>query len=193
MKKLLVPTVLFSSLWLLQGCIGAAVMVGSAAVATKTATDPRTVGRQMDDTTLESRVNAALAKDKELQKVSRVVDIAYQSKVLLVGQTPNQAFSDRAKQIAMKVPGVKAVYNEIRIGKPIGFGTSSSDSWITTKIKSEFLTSNLVKSSSVKVVTENGEVFLLGVVTQQEGQDAALIASKVSGVKRVTKAFDYLN
>ncbi|HHQ6591764.1 TPA: division/outer membrane stress-associated lipid-binding lipoprotein [Serratia fonticola] len=182
--------VLFSAL-LLQGCV-AGVVVGSAAVATKTATDPRTVGTQVDDGTLEARVENAISKDQQLKKEARVIATAYQGKVLLTGQAPTTELASRAKQIALGVDGAAEVYNEIRQGTPVSLGTASSDTWITTKVRSQILTSDTVKSSNVKVTTENGEVFLLGLVTQQEGLSAAQIASQVSGVKHVTTAFTYV-
>ncbi|WP_445496396.1 division/outer membrane stress-associated lipid-binding lipoprotein [Photorhabdus sp. SF281] len=177
---------------MLQGCIGAAV-VGSAAVATKSATDPRTIGQQVDDGTLEARVSNALNKDKQIKERIRVITTAYQGKVLLTGQSPDSNLSDRAKQIASRVDGAHIVYNEIRQGKPVELSTASKDTWITTKVRSKILTSDSVKSSNIKVVTENGEVFLLGILTKQEGNAAAKIASETDGVKRVTTAFTYLN
>lgn len=190
MKALTSLAVLLSAL-LLQGCIGA-VVVGSAAVATKTATDPRTVGTQMDDGTLELRVNNALNKDKPLDKETHISVTAYQGKVLLTGQAPSAELSARAKQIALGVNGTTEVYNEIRLGTPVTIGTASSDTWITIKVRSQLLTSSLVKSSNVKVTTENSEVFLLGLVTQREGAAAADIASRVNGVKHVTTAFTFI-
>ncbi|QTF10266.1 divisome-associated lipoprotein YraP [Brenneria izadpanahii] len=177
---------------LLQGCVGA-VVVGSAAVATKSATDPRTVGTQVDDSTLEIRVTNALGKDEQLKKEARVVATAYQGKVLLTGQAPTAELSERAKQIALGVDGAAEVYNEVRQGTPVSLGTASMDTWITTKVRSQILASDTVKSSNVKVTTENGEVFLLGLVTRREGTSAAEIASKISGVKHVTTAFTYLD
>ncbi|SPP31905.1 Osmotically-inducible protein Y [Arsenophonus endosymbiont of Aleurodicus floccissimus] len=184
-------TIICSTL-LLQGCIGAAV-IGSAAVATKSATDPRSVGRQVDDGTLEARVSAAINKDQKITRNARVITTAYEGKILLTGQAPDFALAERAKQIATKVEGVKAVYNEIRQATPVDLVTASKDTWITTKIKSQILTSDSVKSSTVKVITEGGEVFLLGILTQQEGAAAARIASETDGVKRVTTTFTYLN
>lgn len=92
----------------------------------------------------------------------------------------------------MGVDGATEVYNEIRKGTPVSMGTASMDTWITTKVRSQLLATDTVKSSNVKVTTENGEVFLLGLVTQREGRSAAEIASKVSGVKHVTTAFTFL-
>ncbi|MDV5353856.1 divisome-associated lipoprotein YraP [Kosakonia sp. SMBL-WEM22] len=189
--KAFTPLAVLISALLLQGCVGA-VVVGSAAVGTKAATDPRTVGTQVDDGTLELRVNSALSKDQQLKKEARVNVTAYQGKVLLTGQAPTTELSSRAKQIAIGVEGAAEVFNEIRPGQPIGLGTASSDTWITTKVRSQLLGSDQVKSSNVKVTTENGEVFLMGLVTAREGQAAADIASRVSGVKHVTTAFTLL-
>ena len=155
--KALSPIAVLISALLLQGCVAAAV-VGTAAVGTKAATDPRSVGTQVDD------VNSALSKDEQIKKETRINVTAYQGKVLLVGQSPNAELSARAKQIAMGVDGANEVYNEIRQGQPIGLGEASNDTWITTKVRSQLLTSDLVKSSNVKVTTENGEVFLMGLV-----------------------------
>ncbi|CNE00745.1 divisome-associated lipoprotein YraP [Yersinia mollaretii] len=187
MKVGYIFAMLFSAL-LLQGCVGA-VVVGGAAVATKSVTDPRSVGTQVDDGTLEARVVNALSKDQQIKSQTRFVVTAYQGKVLLTGQTPTAELSSRAKQIAAGVDGATEVYNEMRLGKPVDLTTASMDTWITTKVRSQLLTADSVKSSNVKVTTENGEVFLLGLVTQQEAQSAAQIASQVSGVKHVTTAF----
>lgn len=189
--KAKMPLAILLSAMLLQGCVGVAV-VGSAAVATKTASDPRTVGTQVDDGTLELRVNNALAKDKQLKKDARISVTAFSGKVLLTGQAPNAELAAQAKQIAINTNGATEVYNEIRMGQPVGLGTASSDTWITTKVRSQLLGSDRVKSSNVKVTTENGEVFLLGLVTQDEANAAADIASRVSGVTRVTTAFTLL-
>ncbi|EML2248126.1 TPA: divisome-associated lipoprotein YraP [Klebsiella aerogenes] len=189
--KALSPLAILLSALLLQGCVAAAV-VGTAAVGTKAATDPRTVGTQVDDSTLELRVNSALGKDEQIKKEARINVTAYQGKVLLTGQSPTADLSSRAKQIAMGVEGTTEVFNEVRQGQPIGLGIASSDTWITTKVRSQLLGSDQVKSSNVKVTTENSEVFLMGLVTDREGRAAADIASRVSGVSRVTTAFTYI-
>ncbi|STD23148.1 Predicted periplasmic or secreted lipoprotein [Enterobacter asburiae] len=166
--------------------------MGTAAVGTKAATDPRTVGTQVDDGTLEAARQQCAVERRTNQERSAYQRDAYQGKVLLAGQAPNLELASRAKQIAMGVEGTTEVFNEVRQGKPIGLGDASSDTWITTKVRSQLLGSDQVKSSNVKVTTENGEVFLLGLVTDREGKAAADIASRVSGVKHVTTAFTYI-
>lgn len=190
MKVISTLAVLISVL-LLQGCIAAAV-VGTAAVGTKAATDPRTVGTQVDDSTLSLRVSNALSKDEQIKKEARINVTAYQGKILLTGQAPDLSLAERAKQIAIGVEGVVEVFNEVRQGQPINLGTSSSDTWITTKVRSELLASDQVKSSNVKVTTENSEVFLMGLVTNREAQAAADTASRVSGVTHVITAFTFI-
>lgn len=137
MKVLSALAVVMSAL-LLQGCIAAAV-VGTAAVGTKAATDPRTVGTQVDDGTLELRVNSALSKDEQIKKEARINVTAYQGKVLLAGQrqilnsprAPNRSrwvWKARRKCITRSASG-----------QPIGLGTASSDTRITTKVRSQLL------------------------------------------------------
>lgn len=190
MKTNLIATVL-SSVIFLQGCVGAAVLIG-AAVATKSAIDPRTIGTQVDDSTLELRAINALNKDPKLKKEAKISVTTYQGKVLLTGEAQSTELAERAKDIIARVEGVSAIYNEIRQGRPVDLATTSSDIWITTKVCSQLLSVLSIKSSKVKVTTENGEVFLLGLVTRKEGQSAAKIASKVSGVRHVTTAFTYV-
>lgn len=167
-------------------------LVSTVAAGTKAATDPRSVGTLVDDEVLELWVSSALAKDEQLRKETRISETAYQGRVLLMGQVPDGVLSVLARQITLGVDGVTEVYNEIRQGKPVTPATIASDAWLTTKVRSQLLISAMVKSSSVKVVTENGEVFLLGLVTEREGRAAADIASRVNGVKRVTSAFSYI-
>ncbi|MDT9587551.1 MAG: division/outer membrane stress-associated lipid-binding lipoprotein [Candidatus Arsenophonus melophagi] len=178
--------------FLLEGCLGAA-LIGSVAVATKSVTDPRSIGRQVDDGTLEARVSAAIKKDQDLTRHARIITTAYEGKILLIGQSPNLELAERAKHIAMRIEGVEEVYNEIRQAKPVDLSEIYRDTWITTKIKARIFSSDLVKSSTIKVITEAGEVFLLGILTQEEGVLAAKIASEIDGVKRVITAFSYLN
>lgn len=174
----------------LQGCMTAAV-VGGAAVATKVATDPRTVGRQIDDETLEEKVAYNLNKDDQLKEEARINVVAYSGKVLLIGQAPNESSKEQAKNIAAGVEGVVMVYDEIRIGEKIGMLQATQDSWITTKIKSQLLINASVKSTEVKVITENGEAFLMGNLSSAQADAAAEVARNVNGVTKVVKVITY--
>lgn len=176
---------------MLQGCVAA--VLGGAAAGTKIATDPRTMGTQVDDETLEVKVENALEKDAQIQSEARVNAVSYSGRVLLIGQVPSESTKETATSLAKGVDGVSDVYNELRTGPKIKISQISKDSWITTQIKSKMLVDGRVKSTDVKVITENGEVFLLGNVTQAQAEAAAEIASKISGVQKVVKVFKYLN
>ncbi|MFP3036845.1 MAG: division/outer membrane stress-associated lipid-binding lipoprotein [Arsenophonus sp.] len=187
------PIIIICSSLLLQGCFSA-VVIGSAAIAAKSVTDPRSIGRQIDDGTLEVRVTTAINKDKEIIHNTRIIAIAYGGKILLIGQAPDLSLAERAKWIATNIEGVQRVYNEIRQAVPVDFGISSKDTWITARIKSQiFIKSDLVKLLTVKVITENKEVFLLGILTKEEGEDVTKIVSETDGVKRVITAFTYID
>lgn len=174
----------------LQGCLATA-MVTTAAVATKVATDPRTTGTQIDDEVLEERVAYNLTNDAQLKEEARINVVAYNGKILLIGQAPNYVATESAKNIAAGVQGVKDVYNEIRIGNKISTGQIALDSWITTTVKSKLLLNAAVKTTEVKVITENGEVFLMGKLDNTQADAAADVARNVSNVTKVIKVITY--
>lgn len=192
LKRLVLLAFAGFSLVSLQGCIAAAV-VGGAAVATKVATDPRSAGRQFDDETLEEKVAYNLNKDAQLKQEARVNVVAYNGRILLIGQVPNEMSKEAAKNIATGVEGVSQVYNEIRVGSRVSVAQIGKDSLITSQVKSKMLWNSEVKSSDVKVITENGEVFLLGNLTQSQANAAAEVARHVGGVSRVIKVIHYIN
>ena len=176
---------------MLQGCVAA--VLGGAAAGAKVATDPRTVGTQVDDETLELKVENALDKDAQIRSEARINAVSYSGRVLLIGQVPTTSTKETATSLTQGVLGVTEVYNELQIGPKVDLAQISQDGWITTQVKSKMLVDDRVKTTDVKVITEKGEVFLLGNVTQAQGNAAAKIASKISGVKRVVKVFKVLN
>ncbi|MCW9718185.1 division/outer membrane stress-associated lipid-binding lipoprotein [Avibacterium sp. 21-599] len=192
LKKL---ALILGSAFLLQGCVSATVagIVGATAVATKVATDPRTVGTQVDDETLEEKVLHAINKDQQLDSEARINVVSYGGRILLIGQVPNENLKEIATGLAKGVDNVSEVYNELRVGSPISLGQISQDSWITTQIKSKLFVNSGVKATDVKVITENGEVFLMGNLTQQQADAATEVARNVAGVLKVIKVFKYLN
>ena len=189
MKKVSLIVMLISCALTLQGCVAAVIGVGAGATA-KVATDPRTAGTQVDDTTLSSRMGMKIKNNGPFFIGSRIVTSAYGGNILLTGQANNEQV-EKAESLAYQVEGVKKVYNQIRIGEPVGAGTITNDTWITTQVKSQLVLDAKTKARKIKVVTENGEVFLIGIVTSEEGKVAAEIASKVRGVKKVITLYTY--
>ncbi|WP_150539218.1 division/outer membrane stress-associated lipid-binding lipoprotein [Actinobacillus vicugnae] len=189
-KRISLASLFAVTLLSLQGCIATAV-VTSAAVATKVATDPRSTGTQVDDEILEERVAYNINKDEQLKEEARINVVAYNGKVLLIGQAPSMEAVENAKNLAAGAEGVTEVYNEIRTGAKIGVGQISIDSWITTAVKSKLLINSEVKTTEVKVITENGEVFLVGKLSPTQADAAAEAARTINGVNKVIKVIDY--
>lgn len=186
-KNYLKALLLVSAATLMQGC--ATAIVAGTMTAVSAANDPRTIGSQIDDNNIEVKAASELSKDDGIDKHTNLNVVSYDGTVLVVGQAPNQFLIDSALKIIKKIPGVRNVHNQIKIGTPASFSTQSNDVWITTKVKADLLTDESVKGHNIKVVTENKEVFLMGVVTPEQAGKAALIASKVAGVERVIKVF----
>ncbi|WP_417439109.1 division/outer membrane stress-associated lipid-binding lipoprotein [Idiomarina sp.] len=184
LSKTALPVV-FISLLSLQGC--AAVAVGAAAVGISSATDPRTIGTQVDDQTIELKANAKLGNDEQLEK-SRVVAVSYDTNVLLVGQVPSEALKRRAEDVIKDTNGINKIFNQLRIGSKASAAVRAGDSWITSKVKLKFANNKSIDATNIKVVTENAEVFLLGHVSQAEADAAVEVARNVDGVERVIKA-----
>ncbi|MAL83743.1 MULTISPECIES: division/outer membrane stress-associated lipid-binding lipoprotein [Idiomarina] len=184
LSKLALP-VIFISLLALQGC--AAVAVGAAAVGISSATDPRTIGTQVDDQTIEMKTNAKLGNDEQLED-SRVIAVSYDTNVLLIGQVPSESLKRRAEDVIRDTNGINKIFNQLRIGSKASATVRAGDSWITSKVKLKFANNKSIDATNIKVVTENGEVFLLGHVSQAEAEAAVEVARNVDGVGRVIKA-----
>ncbi|MGO4999973.1 division/outer membrane stress-associated lipid-binding lipoprotein [Oceanisphaera sp. W20_SRM_FM3] len=181
---------LLSATLLLQGCAG--VLFAGAGTGIASVTDRRTVSTQISDQAIDVRATHRLGTSKPLWEQSRVVVITTNGKSLLIGQTPTQAFSQQAEAIVKGVPGVTEAFNELRIMAPLDITARSQDSWITSKVKSTLLAEKNIDGSKVKVVTENSEVFLIGLVTQREADISVQLARNIAGVKRVITVFEFI-
>lgn len=179
---------------LLSGC--AAVIVGAAAVGASAVHERRSVGTMVDDEGIEWKIKSAISDDKPLSSQSHINVISLNGVVLLVGQTPTEALRTQATNLARGVEQVRVVHNELTIAAPNSYITRSSDAIITSKVKTSLFK---VKGhddfdpTRVKVVTENGTVYLMGIIYRSEADDAARQASEVGGVQKVVKLFEYID
>jgi len=125
-------------------------------------------------------------------KNTHIIITAFNNDVLLAGQTPEEEQRKKVEQLVREIPQVDEVHNLITIGSPSSALTRVSDAWITTKIKSKLMVLDDVDATEVKVMTENGTVYLMGVIRPSEAQAAVDVASRTDGVSRVVKVFRYL-
>jgi len=195
MKALIVLFTFLATTPLLNGC--AAVVVGGAAASgVNMAHDRRTVGAYIDDEGIELKALNAIHQEQELSGQIHINIISINGVVLLVGQAPTEAFRQQAGSVVQGIEKVRLVHNEMTIAAPNSMMTRSSDSLITTKVKGSLFG---VKGQEdfgptrVKVVTENGTVYLMGLLYHAEAEAAAGEASQVSGVQKVVKLFEYLD
>jgi osmotically-inducible protein OsmY len=173
----------------LHGCFPAIVAGGGAAVLM--AEDRRSSGTYIDDQNIELKVSRRIS-EKYDDKVH--VDVtSFNRFVLLVGEAADQASKDDIGVLALGVETVRNVQNEIVIGSNTSASTRANDAYITSKVKAQFVSQNKFQANHVKVVTENGVVYLMGLVKHKEGDDAAETTSGTSGVQRVVKVFEYID
>jgi osmotically-inducible protein OsmY len=183
--KILVLGVLASSL---SGCIG--LVLTGAAVGMMAVTDRRTIGTQTEDQGIEFKASDVIRT--KLHSSGGISVTSFNRKVLLSGQVLNEQTKREAETLVSKVDNVKLVFNELAVSDRASFGTNTVDAAITTKIKAFFLEASDLSSNVYKVVTESGIVYLMGITTQREGNRAAEVASRVSGVSKVVTLFDYV-
>ncbi len=187
MRRLVVPLALAAVLPLLSGCFGvAATGIGAAALMVD---DRRTTGIYIEDENIEWKALALLQRDF---KGSHVNATSYNRRVLLTGEVSTEDTRKAVEEAIRGIPSVREVTNEIAIAGNSSFTSRGNDSLITTNVKARMVGNGKFSPNHVKVVTEAGTVYLMGLVTPAEGEAAVDIARSTSGVARVVKAFEYL-
>ena len=187
MKKIL-PLLVISPF--LSAC--APLLLGGAATTATVAHDRRSTGTIIDDNTLEGKVHATIADNKLLADNSNVSVTGYNGTILLTGEAYDDNIRQQITAAAKSVHGVKRVENQLVVGRRSTFMERTYDSKQTAKVKAALLDIKLpgFDPTRVKVVTEHGYTYLLGIVSQEEAEAAASVASRVSGVKGVVTMFE---
>lgn len=186
-SRILFPTFI---LLLLHGCAAAVVTGGTAGAAM--AVDRRTAGTVIEDQAIEFKAAQAFFADKEINENAHINVTSYNLVVLVTGEAPSEELRDRIIKIVRDIPKVSHVYNEVTIAAPSAYVSRSSDSLITSKVKTKLLTMENFNGISVKVVTEKGVVYLMGLQTREEAERATEAARQVGGVQKVVKLFQYI-
>lgn len=154
----------------------------------------RTTGARIEDQAIETKVVVNMKSQEPAFRKANFHVISHNGVVLLVGQVQSDALKQRATDIASQASTkIKRIHNELEVSGKTGLLARSNDAWISTKVRAQLVADENVPSSQVRVITENGSVYLMGMVNQQEGDNAAALARNISGVTRVVKVFEYLN
>jgi osmotically-inducible protein OsmY len=154
----------------------------------------RTTGARIEDQAIETKITVNIKSQAPSLRSANFDVVSHNGVVLIVGQVQSEQLKEQATRIASEASGkIKRIHNELEIIGKTGLLSRSNDAWISTKVRTQLLVDDSVPSDQVRVITENGSVFLMGIVTQQQGDNAAALARNVSGVTRVVKVFEYIN
>ena len=172
---------------ILQGCFPlAATGIGAAALMVD---DRRSTGVYVEDENIEWKARGRLL---ERFKDAHVNVTSFNLAVLLTGEVPTEQMKQEIADVIRAIPSVKSVTNELNIGGNTALTARANDGFITTNVKTRFINNGKFSINHVKVVTEAGTAFLLGIVTRDEGDAATELARTTSGVSRVVKVFEYI-
>ncbi|HQV88954.1 MAG TPA: BON domain-containing protein [Nitrosomonas sp.] len=175
----------------LVGCVPMFAVGTAAGTGAYISEDRRTSGMFIEDEGIE--LKGARRIHQQYGDHVHINVTSYNRIVLLSGEVPTAAIRADVEKLMMGVENVRKIYNELVIAANTTLASRSNDTLITSKVKARFLAERKFQINHIKIVTENEVVFLLGVVTRQEADNAAQIASSTAGVKKVVKAFEYLN
>lgn len=195
MKKILLASAVAAVISMsTTGCVTPVVLAGTAIGASAVvAIDQRTTGTMIDDKSIEIKAASIIKNNEKIAKESKLEATSVNGTVLLTGQCLNQKYVDFIVENVKKIDGVDRVINKITIEEPISLGRRADDTWITTKVKTQLLFGEEINSGRFKVLTENGVVYLIGLVTKDESIRAVNVASQISGVLKVVKIFEYIS
>jgi osmotically-inducible protein OsmY len=186
MRRNIVVLMLICSI--LTGCV-AAVVAGAATGLV--VYDRRSMVMMERDARIFHIIHTAIATDPRFNH-SHIVVTVFNQAVLLVGQTPISSLRLVAEKIARGTPHVRRVYNEITIDQPKMLSERSKDTLITAEVRTKLLAKRGLESGSIRVVTESGIVYLMGVATVEQANLAVSVARQINGVRRVVKVFQYV-
>ena len=179
----------------LMGLILLALLQGCASVTGPVSEDygKRTLGTVWDDQMIESRGSANIrAANAELGEAHLNVT-SFNGMVLLTGQVPSEAVKQAAGAAVKDLRKVRTVHNELEIAGPTSMMARTNDAWLTTKVKTALFAGEDTETGRVKVVTENGIVYLMGLLSRTEADAAVETTRQVFGVQKIVKVFEYIN
>ena len=173
---------------LTPACVPVLLGAGGAAAVTSLE-DRRSTGAQLDDESIEIRATNRV-NDRFGDRV-HVNVTSYNRIALVTGEVPDERARAEVEKIVLAVPNVRGVTNDLQIAGTSSFGSRTNDSYLTTKVRGRLLDTKRLSPVHVKVVSEAGVVYLMGIVTDAEADEAVEIARTTGGVRKVVKAFEY--
>ncbi len=154
----------------------------------------RTAGAVIEDESIETKVVVNMKSQEPAFRGTNFSVVSHNGVVLIVGQVESEALKSKATTIASQASSkIKRIHNELEVAGKTSLISRTNDSWIATKVRTLMLTNKEVPSDQIRVIAENGSIYLMGIISETEGDRAANLARNVSGVTKVVKVFEYLN
>jgi osmotically-inducible protein OsmY len=170
------------------------MVVGGAVAGSSVILDHRTAGDYIEDQNIKAKFSHLFYQDSELSEQTHINITSYNRKILITGETPTEQQKQKLNQIAERIKNVRHYFNEVNIETPSSITSRTNDSYITSKIKTAIFSQlTELNGAQVKVVTEQGVVFLMGLVSQPQAIQITEISRTISGVRRIIKLFEYPN
>ncbi len=186
----LITKLVLSAAFITQLAACVPVVVGGAAAGGAMVADRRTSGIFVEDENIE--IKAVKQMETKLGENAHVNVTSYNRNVLLTGEVPDDAAKTKAEAFVKEITNTRSITNEIAVGPKSSISSRSNDTYLTSKIKTKFVTENRFPANYVKVITENSVVYLMGIVSNAEAEAAVDIARNTDGVTKVVKVFEYM-
>ena len=173
----------------LPSCV--AIGVGATVATVDIVHSRRTAGVYIDDGAIELKVREFFVREPELRKNAHLSVTSMNGIVLLSGEAPTVELRNKVEAHAKSVGSVRQTVNEIRVAGKTALFSRANDTWLTSKVKTRLFTETKLDATRVKVVSEYGNVYLMGLVSRAEAARATDVVRGVGGVVRVVKVFEY--
>jgi len=153
----------------------------------------RTLGTQIEDNTIEAKARAALKAHHEEFGETNIQFNAFNTVLLITGQVKTQAAKQRISSITQKIRHVRRIHNELEVIGPTAFISRMNDNYLSSKARTRLIFTDGVDSSRINTVVENGTIYLMGLVTQEEAKRSVSALQKVRGLEKIVRVFEYIN
>ncbi len=153
----------------------------------------RTKGARVEDESIETKSQRHIKELGEQFKEANISVTSFNGYVLITGQVPDESMKAKTSDGIRDIRGVRRIYNELVVSGNTSALTRSSDTWLTTKVKSSLLASEEIQGNRVTVVTEDGVVYLMGLVSQAEAERIVEVARSTGGVEKVVQIFEWID
>ncbi len=189
--RLFITCIIFAVTFSLQSCSS----IISATTDEPITPNPgkRTFGTMLDDQQIETLAYVNLDKSDEALKNAHISVTSYNGVVLLTGQIASTELRETAARIVADIKNVRQVHNEIQAQGKTSLLARTNDTWLSSKVKTRLLANGDISGTRIKVVTEDGVVYLMGLLSRIEAEKAVEVARSTSGVQKVVRVFEYID